>query len=153
MDPTNPEILHVPDLLRRIVDYRANLLAQEASWVTTALRHMDSVNEVRESKNKRLFMSSVARNTDVIGAFAGVDSMHDPAVASKIPEYLIQTDEKVTAEHIAAVNESIQQYQTKQEKPTEEDLQLARLRDRVQLLSTPLNNADLTAENEQFTWA
>ena len=153
MDPSNPEILHAGELFSRLVSYRESLLNREDEWTRRALKHMDSVHNDRETTNKRLFMSSVARNTDMIGSLAGINSTHNPEIAQNIPEYLLPVDSEVSAEHIAEVNKRTLVQREQQEQPSAEDVRLAELRQQVSDLSTPLNNTDFTADNDQFARA
>ncbi len=105
MDPLfSPEFLLSPErLFGAVVEWRRTLIDRSSVEAAQALGAMREIHPEREYQNRKLFMSSVARNTDIFGSV--VESDHDPLLANVTP-IRRESPEVVETEkaHIAYLN-------------------------------------------------
>ncbi len=92
-----PENLLSPErLFGEIVRFRQTHLEASYGDAFQALDTIRQVDPIREHQNRKLFMSSVARKTDILGSV--VDSQHDPLIANVTPIHqepieVVETDQ------------------------------------------------------------
>lgn len=137
-DITSPEsILHRPENLLGVLSRERMYDVTESS--NDALESVNKMIEVQPRRNGTdpyLFMSTVARKTDVLGGV--VKSSHDPELAKSTPIRNLSSREVVTDRaHLAYINNLTSSAKTDQPKLSEEEKLLSNLRQDVGELAKP----------------
>ncbi len=118
----SPESLLSPEsLFGAVVEWRNSLVERSSSEAFQALDAMREVHPERERQNRRLFMSSVAEDMNVLAAGA-VEYDSNPDLASVTPIRNISPEAVATEQaHIAYINDMASGLQQVQEAEIPED--------------------------------